>query len=157
MVGIALVQHFRRIYTLLTELPAAMDLLETNVRVARPVTGSTLETMALDWEMAILAKAGRSTILAGRVFELVVVSECTYNEDSIPALVHVITALATRKPDMLVPVATKVRHVTEAMFFKLMSGAGMRRLEHAALNLPPNPGVWRPSDEIDIYLFQMSD
>ena len=149
-VGIALAQLVPRVHVLLTDLPEAMDILNRNVQEAQPASGSLVEARVLDWE------GNGLDAVRDRTFDLVVVSECTYNADSIPALVRMITGLTKTSPDALVLLSTKVRHESESMFFELIAEAGLAIVQQAAVSLPPSEGTWRMADQIDIYVFQAS-
>ena len=148
MVGIAIAQLFPNVEMLLTDLPDAMDLLTDNVRCAGLAQGSTADAMVLDWEEELPAP------VVQRNFDLIVVSECTYNSDSIPALARVVASLIARSAAALVLLSTKVRHESEAAFFDRFAEAGLVRVDKTALALPPSPGAWRMSDQVDIYLFR---
>ena len=149
MVGIALAQLFEAVSVLLTDLPNAMDLLRTNAHAASPAKESMVDVQVLDWD----DESAPSEVVA-RAFDLVIISECTYNSDSIPSLVRVIAGLAEVSPNVLVLLSTKPRHDSEEVFFQLMIQAGMRQLDKLSMKLPSNRGTWRFSDHVDLYLFQ---
>lgn len=116
---------------LLTDLPEAMDMLNHNVEYARFVSSKgKLATAVLDWNEPLperVAKQGS---------DLVIVSDCTYNPDSIPGLVQSLSSVAEVSPDLLIVVSLKMRHDSEAIFFDLMAGADFVEAEHTAVPLP---------------------
>ena len=146
--GIALAQLVPGVRTFLTDLPDAMEILSRNIQAARLADRSSLDSTVLDWE------APEASDALKQHFELVIVSECTYNIDSIPALVRTLSALATPSPTPLILLSTKVRHDSESVFFDLMAAAGFEQIDKTAVELPPSQHLWRLSDHIDLYLFQ---
>jgi hypothetical protein len=135
---------------ILTDLPEAMEVLDHNAQLVRSRTDEGhLETMVLDWEEPLpepLKKAPKDVIL---------VSDCTYNSDSIPALVKTLAALIGISPSALAVVSMKVRHDSEATFFDLMSNAGLVSLEHSTI---PMPDRFRSEsgqrlEVIDVYVY----
>ncbi len=150
LVGIALASVQPKCHILLTDLPDAMNILDYNISRSRPASGSKIEHMVLDWADKLPAAITLEN------YDLILVSECTYNEVSIPALVTTLSALAARSPDALIVLATKVRHFSEAVFFDLMSDAGFEELERISIALP-DPQK-KKDDEIlesvDVYCFR---
>ena len=149
-VGIALAQLIPRIDVLLTDLPEAMEVLSQNVKRARPASGSSVEAAVLDWEGHGL------DVIQDQTFDLIIISECTYNADSIPSLVHMLVGLMKTSPEALVLLSTKVRHESEATFFDLVAEAGLATVHQAAIDLPPSEGTWRMVGQVDIYVLQAS-
>ena len=130
IVGIALAQIFPNVRVLLTDLEDGQEMLEMNMKVARTTHGSSLRNTILDWESPrvrrqIPPKAG-----------LVIVSDCTYNADSSPALCKVLAEIASVSPDVKVLLSMKRRHESEAVFFDLIKKAGFRLLEGCSAALP---------------------
>jgi hypothetical protein len=76
MVGIAIAQMIEDVDIHLTDLPEAREIVQRNLSLARPATGSTLAFQELDWEVEI-----PTNIQASRL-DLVVAADCTYNSDS---------------------------------------------------------------------------
>lgn len=150
LVGIALASVRPKSRILLTDLPDAMTILDYNVSQSQPALESTIEHMVLDWEDKL-----PTTVMQER-YDLVIVSECTYNENSIPALVRTLFALAARSPSALVVVATKVRHFREAIFFGLMSDAGFIEIEQLSIPLPRSQKESNKQmhETVDIHIFR---
>ena len=116
---------------LLTDLQEAMDILNHNVEHAKFISSrGKVATAVLDWDEPL------PEIVAKQKFDLVIVSDCTYNPDSIPGLVKTLNSIAEASPDSLIVVSLKVRHDSEAIFFDLMAGAEFVETEHTAIPLP---------------------
>ena len=116
---------------LLTDLPEVMDILNHNVERARFVSSrGQLATAILDWDQPLPERVAKQRP------ELVIVSDCTYNPDSIPGLVRILKMVADNSPDALIVVSLKVRHDSEAIFFDLMAGAEFLEAEHTTIPLP---------------------
>jgi hypothetical protein len=162
LVGLALA-HLRRSTQLgrtevtLTDVESARPIAERNASLLlggspSPAAPDNLAiTFApLDWEAPLPAD------IAGQVYDLVLVSDCTYNPDSGPALVRTLKALAECSPSLLVVVASKTRHESEAVFWQRMGEAGFRVCEH--VKLLARGGVDDDAiavDEVvDVHLFQ---
>lgn len=149
IVGIGLAQRLPRADFVLTDLPEAMEILEHNISKARPANSTTIRAETLNWDHPTPKP------LLEDPFNLVLVSDCTYNSDSIPALVRTISALTARSPSALIIVAMKVRHSSEAVFFDLMKDAGLAIEDNFAI---PLPSRWSPEDQeletVDVYVFK---
>ena len=128
--GIAFAQLWPQCQIFLTDLIEAMEVLESNIGKAAPAAGTKASCAVLDWGEAF-PKALRSTL-----FDVVLVSDCTYNSDSIPALVKTLSMIAATSPDVLIVVSLKVRHSSEAVFFQLVFAAGFREIGHTSVSLP---------------------
>lgn len=139
LVGLALA-HLRRSLRLgrtemiLTDVESARPIAERNASLLLDVSqsptapGNLAITFApLDWEVPLPPG------IAEQVFDLVLVSDCTYNPDSGPALVRTLKALAECSPGLLVVVASKTRHESEAVFWQRMGEVGFRVSEHVKL------------------------
>ncbi|KAL8381609.1 hypothetical protein RB595_005747 [Gaeumannomyces hyphopodioides] len=120
----------------------------------------------LDWE------DGRAGVFAPKIlarpWDLVMLSDCTYNVDMLPALVGTLSEIHSatsprhagrvddddddapfnRHPRVLL--ATKRRHDSEKALFDLMAGAGWAIEENRAFELP---GFDSASQHIEVYLF----
>lgn len=123
IVGIALAQSFSCTVTL-TDLPGALDLLQANIDLAKPVERSCLHTSSLDWSHEVWSYR------PGEDLDLIVMADCTYNPDTSPELVLTLSRLCQTHPEALVVVSLKRRHASEAIFFELMSNAGLAQLDH---------------------------
>jgi len=149
MVGIALAQMRPRCDIFLTDLPEAMGILELNISVAQPAEGSRLTSTTLDWYDDIPSQIREAA------FDVILVSECTYNSDSLPALVKTLSSLVITSTEARVILSTKVRHSSEAVFFKMMSAAGFIELEHSSIELPDPLRSQRGEllELVEIYVF----
>ena len=130
IVGIAVAQLYPSCNVLLTDLPEAMDILGLNIHRSKPAEAATLTHSVLDWAKSI------PTAIQRTPFDLVLVSDCTYNADSIPALVHLLSAVASTWPNVIIVVASKLRHPSEAIFFDLMAEARFTQVYHKTVSLP---------------------
>ena len=134
---------------LLTDLPDAMEILSFNIRQARPAPGSSLDKAVLDWDQDLPGDVQQQKV------DLVIVSDCTYNCDSVPALVKTLAAVVHRSPEALIVVSMKVRHSSEMIFFERMFNVGLIQIEHATVELPDSLQVMDGGAprNIDIYVF----
>ena len=129
--GIQVAGLCSRSNVLLTDLPDAMDILECNVELAKSVSsGGQIATAVLNWDEPL------PEMIAKQRFDLVILSDCTYNSDSMPGLVKTLSSVVRTSPDALIAVSLKVRHESEAIFYDLMADAGFIEAEHTAIPLP---------------------
>ncbi|MCJ1431753.1 hypothetical protein MMC27_001108 [Xylographa pallens] len=152
--GLALAQMRSDSHVMLTDLPEAMDILSLNIAGARLASGSHVEQLPLDWDAELPRTVWE------RRFELVLVSDCTYNADSLPALVRTLEAVVWEEREVeekgtVVLVAMKVRHESEEVFFELMAGAGFTLVEQWSVSLPDRSrgALGRSLDVVEIYAF----
>ncbi|KAJ5096077.1 methyltransferase-domain-containing protein [Penicillium alfredii] len=141
IVGIALAAMLPCCSVLLTDLPEAQEIVTHNINVARSAPMSTIDFRTLDWD--------EPPDLCGRPIDLILVSDCTYNADSLPALVSVLDRLVRSSPDAIILVALKRRHDSEAIFFELMQSAGFDPLQ-ATIALPSQHDQ---VDQIELYCY----
>lgn len=134
--GIALAQAIPDADVLLTDLPDARELVEENISRMRPAINARVRFVELDWE-----DDPPPPWLSQRVNDLIIVSECTYNPSTFPALVRTLAALVARSPQAVILVATKTRHAEEADFWGLMAGEGFVEEGVMRLSLPGSPGT----------------
>ena len=151
IVGLEVAQICSQCDVTLTDLPDTMEILSYNVSTvvgSNPAVGNVI-TGVLDWDDA------NPKLVQGHRYDLVIVSDCTYNADSIPALVRTLAVVVDEWPAALIVVSMKVRHDSEAVFFDLMAAAGFVVAEHSAITLPDqqraNSG--RELEIVDIYIF----
>lgn len=130
IVGIALAQLLPRISVLLTDLPEVEEIVTQNISVSTPAPSSTVDFQTLDWDEPLPEDLCNGSV------DLILVSDCTYNADSLPALVSVLTQLVQTSPDAIVLVALKRRHESESVFFDLMQTAGLADLHTDHMQLP---------------------
>ncbi|KAI9750572.1 MAG: hypothetical protein M4579_006422, partial [Chaenotheca gracillima] len=87
IVGLGLAQTLPHCSVLLTDLPEAEDIVGSNMARLDAAQASSVEFAVLDWDAAIPPAIGQT------IFDLIVVSDCTYNPGSLVALVRTLTAL----------------------------------------------------------------
>lgn len=121
IVGIALAQMLPRCSVYLTDLEEARDIVSRNLSIAKPAAGSAARFEVLDWD------EGPGDSACHRPYDLIVASDCTYNADSMPALVRTLQTLTEFSSKAAVVVALKRRHESEEAFFALMEDAGFER------------------------------
>ena len=151
IVGLEVAQICCQCDVTLTDLPDTMEILSYNVSKvmgSNPAVGNVI-TGVLDWDDA------NPKIVQGHRYDLVIVSDCTYNADSIPALVRTLAAVIDKWPAALIIVSMKVRHDSEAVFFDLMAAAGFVVAEHSAITMPDQQRAdsGRELEVVDIYVF----
>lgn len=134
---------------MLTDLPDAMELLECNISQAKAAKGSELSKTVLDWEAEL------PPLVKTRNWDLVLVVDCTYNTDTLPALVRTLSALISVSPKAKIVVFTKTRHSSEAVFFDLMKEASLTTTDQQKIELRDGyrSNIGRPMETIDIYTF----
>ena len=115
---------------LLTDLPQAMDNLDYNVEHANLKSSrALLTTEVLNWDHPL------PQVVANQPKDLVIVSDCTYNPDSIPGLVKTLSSVAETSPDVLTVISLKRRHDSEGLFFDLMAAADFFETGYTAIPL----------------------
>ncbi|KAI9877496.1 MAG: hypothetical protein M1830_003757 [Pleopsidium flavum] len=150
IVGIGFAQMLPNCEVLLTDLKEAEDIIARNSDASTPSMSSSTSFCVLDWE-EVVPKS-----ITDRHFDLIFVSDCTYNSDSIPALVRTLSALAKSSPGAVTIISTKPRHSSEAIFFDLMTDSGFSINDHTTTTLPV---MQHPDDEetletVHIYVFE---
>lgn len=146
---------------LLTDLPDAEEVAVRNIadeklsRKPGVSEKSSVDTHfeSLDWD------EGKAGVFGARAkassWDLVIISDCTYNVDMLSALVKTISELhkLSTKRDGKSPrvmLATKPRHSSEKALFGLMDEDGWRILESAS---QPLPVLGLEDQTVEIYLF----
>jgi predicted nicotinamide N-methyase len=132
IVGIGLVQMLANCSVLLTDLAEVEDIITRNINASHPATMSSVKYRNLDW-------GNPPDDLCSCPIELILVSDCTYNEDSLPVLVSALDRLVRTSPDAVILVALKRRHDSETKFFDLMASAGFMS-EMESMELPSQHG-----------------
>ena len=171
--GIGLAQIFRSVVVrdkpgsacvLMTDLPEAEERVGANIaryQASSPATGARradVDYENLDWEDGRAGKFGAK--VQSRLWDLIVLSDCTYNVDTIPALVQTLSRLhsaANSHPDCpqegwqsKVMIGTKPRHWSEEVFVEQMEGDGWVVKEKERL---PLPMLDANAQAVEIYLF----
>ncbi|KAL6716372.1 hypothetical protein ACLMJK_005938 [Lecanora helva] len=134
----------------LTDLPDAMEILNYNISKARfSSRRGQVISAALDWEKPLF-----NDIWTAK-HDLIVVSDCTYNSDSIPALVKTLSMLIEISPTALIVVSMKVRHESEGIFFDLIANAGLIEADRVTIPLPDRQreSVGQSLVPVDIYTY----
>ena len=149
-------------FVLLTDLPEAEERARANIKrygascsVPQKVR---IDYENLDWEEGRQGRFG--PLVRSQIWDLVVLSDCTYNVDMLPALVQTLSAIHSaasknhdssgQKRETRVLLATKPRHPSERALFDLMSSSGWSIQESAVL---PLPVLDSEGQSIEIYLF----
>jgi hypothetical protein len=148
IVGIALAELSSNCWVLLTDLPEVEEIVMKNIAVARPAPSSQVTYQALDWDEKLPGD------LCNGHIDLILVSDCTYNADSLPALVNVLDRLVHVSPDAVVLVALKRRHESEEVFFSLMDSVNLVSLHKDCMQLPSQHDQF---DEIELYCYGRKD
>ncbi|KAK5133096.1 hypothetical protein LTR08_008206 [Meristemomyces frigidus] len=146
LVGISVAQSITDCDVLLTDLPEVTELVEANIQRMNAAIASRVRFEPLDWEKPL------PTMLQSRMNDLVIVSECTYNPDTLQPLVDTLLRLLKRSPKAVIVVATKTRHESEAAFFDLIRSAGLIEEGDLRLPLPGQPGDGYADSATDVGL-----
>lgn len=149
---------------LMTDLPEAEGRARANMGLLQQQrSGSNLgyaQVMYenLDWEHGRRGSFGQQT--GYRRWDLVMLSDCTYNVDMLPALVETLSALHRHNKEQTpvneqfstkVFLATKPRHASELALFQLMAAEEWKVAEKQVL---PLPVVGREMETVEMYLFE---
>ncbi|KKZ63118.1 hypothetical protein EMCG_02495 [[Emmonsia] crescens] len=148
IVGIAIAQIVPHCSVLLTDLEEVRDIISRNLECATLARLSTARFQVLDWDEPVPDE------IAQHGYDLILVSDCTYNADSLPALVQMLTTLVQISPSAIVLVALKKRHESEESFFALIKNAGFEIDSRAVVPLP-SLGSENESVDIEVYAFRM--
>ncbi|KAL7619820.1 hypothetical protein AAE478_010365 [Parahypoxylon ruwenzoriense] len=158
---------------LLTDVPEAEERARANVARAETALsraqiysgGGSVPTIRyenLDWERGRRGQLG--PLASARAWDLVVLSDCTYNVDSLPALVGTLSALhaanlrhpgvggAVAKSSVLL--ATKPRHSSETALFGLLEASGWRYRVLKSIPLPKLGEEEGGGEVVDIYVLE---
>jgi predicted nicotinamide N-methyase len=150
LVGLALTVWKENCRVILTDLPEAESIANFNLSKNRGAKSSTAEFKVLRWGEPIpdyLKRIPR---------DLVLVTDCTYNPSSAPALVATLKTLANESPHLLIVVAMKIRHPSEAVFFDLMEAASLIQIDHCVNPLPnAEENEYSKGEGIEIYCFRL--
>lgn len=146
IVGIALAELLPQCAVLLTDLPEVEEIVARNIDTAIVAPNSELEYQCLDWDEELPQNISSSPI------DLILISDCTYNADSSPALVSILSQLVRKSPKAIILVALKRRHDSEDIFFDLMQTAGFRTLNKDIVRLPSQHGQ---EDQIELYCYAL--
>ncbi|EER45149.1 conserved hypothetical protein [Histoplasma capsulatum H143] len=146
IVGLAIAQIVPQCSVLLTDLEEVRDIISRNLKYATFARFSTAQFHVLDWDESMPDE------IAEHGYDLIVVSDCTYNADSLPALVQMLTALVQISPGAIVLVALKKRHDSEEVFFDLMKNTGFE-IDSRTISPLPSLDSGYKSVDIELYAF----
>ncbi|KAF9888734.1 hypothetical protein FE257_008309 [Aspergillus nanangensis] len=130
IVGIALAQLLPQSSIVLTDLPEVEDIINQNISVSKQTRSSKIDFQTLDWDEKLPDNIRDCPI------DLILVSDCTYNADSLPALVSILDKLIQASPAAIILVALKRRHDSEIVFFDLMDSVNLKTLHKGSMQLP---------------------
>ncbi|KAK2023281.1 hypothetical protein LX32DRAFT_601089 [Colletotrichum zoysiae] len=151
---------------LMTDLPEAEHRARANMaRLATAGTASVRpEYENLDWDDGRRGELG--PLASAKAWDLIVMSDCTYNVDALPSLVNTWTAVHSQSQSQSqsaggpvrthVYVAWKKRHPDENEFWRLVDDAGWVLREEDVVDLPVLGGGGGDTDKIFSYLFETS-
>lgn len=154
IVGIALAQMLPDCSVMLTDLEEVRDIIQRNIATAQLCRNSCIDFHTLDWDEALPQE------VKSRRYDLIFMSDCTYNSDALPALTATVKNLLDLSPNALVLVAWKRRCQSEMVFLDLMADAGLAVLREPSCpllhNCEPEPGNvdYDEVREIHIYRFR---
>jgi len=148
---------------LMTDLPEAEERAQANV--SRYLAGSPVseeepevEYENLDWQDGKVGVFGEKA--QSKPWDLVVVSECTYNTDTLLALVQTLSAIdaqSTQKAEgshsTKIFLATKPRHSSEREAFRMLTDEGWTVDEKTVIPLPVLSGK---AQAVEMYLLSKS-
>ncbi|KAI0893048.1 putative methyltransferase-domain-containing protein [Annulohypoxylon nitens] len=154
---------------LLTDLAEAEERALSNISRAEAVLSSsstasstvTLKYENLDWDEGRHGQFG--PLASSRPWDLVILSDCTYNVDSLPALVGTLSAFHAantkyarnqERTKTSVILATKPRHSSEQALFGLLKAD---EWQYSVLRSIPLPKLGEEDEVVDIYLLEKGD
>ena len=139
-----------------------MEILSFNIAEASLATGTQATSSVQDWDEPL------SEEVKGRKWDLLIVSDCTYNVDSLAALVKTIGRIVReevqetraeeeREGGTLVVVGLKRRHESESKFFELMEEEGLKIAGREVERLSSKEGKEDEMEEevVEIYYFRL--
>ncbi|KAI0814165.1 putative methyltransferase-domain-containing protein [Xylaria sp. FL0064] len=163
-------QTLKNARVLLTDLEEAEERARSNIARAEAtlavdtIDGGdvTIEYENLDWDEGREGRFG--PLVAATLWDLVVLSDCTYNIDSLPALVGTLSALHAAKENhhdarnagsvtSSVLLATKPRHSSEEALFGLLED---HNWECRVIKEIPLPKIGEEDEVVQVYLLQKS-
>lgn len=165
-IGIAAAAHaygIQDVNMLITDVDDAKYRAESNIKRLLQrypdMEGSGSQTIYenLDWEEGRVGRFGAEA--ASRRWDLIILSDCTYNTDTIPALVETLSSIhkanLSHKQDSTEPttrvfLTTKPRHDSERVFFNMMTDAGWETTHTQVL---PLPVLGADNQSVEMYIF----
>ncbi|KAJ3578163.1 hypothetical protein NPX13_g2403 [Xylaria arbuscula] len=169
--AIAQGQTLEKAKVLLTDLEEAEERARSNIANAQATlaanfaesTNVTIEYENLDWDEGLEGRFG--SLVSSTPWDLVVLSDCTYNVDSLPSLVGTLSVLHALKGShrsqedngpikSSVLLATKPRHSSEEALFGLLDDHGWT---YRVVKEIPLPKLGEEDEVVQIYLLQKGD
>ncbi|KAI1348990.1 putative methyltransferase-domain-containing protein [Xylaria sp. FL0043] len=166
--AIAQGHSLKKARVLLTDLEEAEERARSNIARAEAAlsidsidsASVAIEYENLDWDEGREGRFG--PLVAAMPWDLVALSDCTYNVDSLPALVGTLSALHTAKEShhgarnagpvkSSVLLATKPRHSSEEALFGLLAD---QNWEHRVIKEISLPKIGEEDEVVQVYLLQ---
>lgn len=162
-IGIAQIMrqsHMKHSSTLLmTDLDEAQERAESNIHMlSQRNSGKTnvcVEYENLDWEKGRIGDF--TDKVRASAWDLIILSDCTYNADMLPALVETLSAIhesnkiVKGSAKTQVFMATKPRHDSERAFFSLLDKEHWKTVHKQII---PLPVIEAEAQTIEMYLFE---
>ncbi|KAI1080966.1 putative methyltransferase-domain-containing protein [Whalleya microplaca] len=160
-------QQLKEAHILLTDLPEAETHTRSNINEASSEDLSiqradghnvALKFESLDWDAGKQGQFG--PLVSSRAWDFIVLSDCTYNVDSLPALVGTLSALhaanlrhvgTDTSAKSSVILATKPRHSSEQALFGFLKADEWR---YRLLKSIPLPRLGEGAEVVEIYLLE---
>ena len=146
---------------LMTDLEEAEDRARSNMaRISKKMPAVDRDSTELlyenlDWENG--RKGIFPSAVGSRAWDLIMLSDCTYNVDMLPALTETLSAIHTSNVEhnkdikTRVFLATKPRHSSEKALFDLMAEQKWNMAEKQVL---PLPVLGEEAQSVELYLFE---
>ncbi|KAK5625289.1 hypothetical protein RRF57_001005 [Xylaria bambusicola] len=166
--AVAQEQRLRNARVLLTDLEEAEERARSNIAKAEAVlaidhaegANVNIEYENLDWDEGLEGRFG--SLVSATPWDLIALSDCTYNVDSLPALVGTLSALHHLKEHHLdqenngpvkssVLLATKPRHSSEEALFELLDDQSWT---YRVVKDIPLPKIGEEDEVVQVYLLQ---
>lgn len=145
---------------LMTDLEEADEQARSNISNLSDTDAAQVLYENLDWEDGKKGKFG--PVASSHRWDIIMLSDCTYNVDMLPALVGTLSALHSanlthsadgERSTTKVFLATKPRHSSERALFDLMSEHQWNMLEEQILRFPV---IGTEPESVEMYLFEKS-
>lgn len=117
-VGLALAKQFPETEVLLTDLEEAKSICEKNISENGFEKSKRVSFQVFDWDEEDVDKIPNKSVLTSKPWDLVLVTDCTYNPSSYSALLKTIKKVMIPGAHLLI--AHKYRNDAESEFFSLL-------------------------------------
>lgn len=153
VVGVAMAIMHANTRVILSDLVDARDGVQRLLaRVGDRLNRSSECTFeVLDWMIPLETRWTEDSL------DLLVVSDCTYNADTVPALVRTLRGLARLNPRAKLLLAHKIRHIDELGFYHQLGNAGWKSVEHTKFcmgSVKPAADGQTDTTSLHVYLFE---